>query len=55
MTSPKTGDGEKQERADDVVVRLVDVAGQLGRLLETRRLEPQTAPFRGFRSPPGRF
>jgi hypothetical protein len=55
MTSQKIGNGEKQERADDVVVKLVDVVGQLGRLLETRRLEPQTAPFRGFRSPPGRF
>ena len=55
MTSQKTGNGEKQERADDVVVKLVDIAGQLGRLLETRRLEPQKVPFEGFRSPPGRF
>jgi hypothetical protein len=55
MTSQKTGNGDKREGSDDVVVKLVDIAGQLGKLLETRRLEAQTAPFRGFRSPPGRF
>ena len=55
MTRQKTGNGEKREGSDDVVVKLVDIAGQLGKLLETRRLEPQTIPFRGFGSPPGRF
>jgi hypothetical protein len=55
MTSQKTGNGEKREGSDEVVVKLVDIAGQLGKLLETRRLEPQTIPFRGFGSPPGRF
>jgi len=55
MTSQKTGNGEKRQGSDEVVVKLVDIAGQLGKLLETRRLEPQTMPFRGFESPPGRF
>jgi hypothetical protein len=28
---------------------------EMSRLLESRRLETQEGPFRGFRSPPGRF
>ena len=55
MTSQMTGDGERQEGSDDVVGKVADIAGQLGRLLETRKLEPQGLPFQGFRSPPGRF
>ena len=55
MTSQGTGDGDKQECPDDAALKAVDIAGQLGRLLESRRLEPQTVPFQGFRSPPGRF
>jgi hypothetical protein len=55
MTSQKTGERGKQERGDDVVDKLVVIAGQIGKLLETRRLEPQKVPFEGFRSPPGRF
>jgi hypothetical protein len=55
MTSQMTGNGQRQEDSDDVTGKLVDIAGQLGRLLETRRLEPQRVPFQGFRSPPGRF
>jgi hypothetical protein len=53
MTSQRTA--EKRDREGDVVNRLVDIAGQLGRLLEKRTLEPQKMPFEGFRSPPGRF
>ncbi len=30
MTSQKTGNGDKREGSDDVVVKLVDIAGQLG-------------------------
>ena len=55
MTSQRTGDGERLEASDDGVGKLVDIAGQLGRLLETGKLEPPTVPFRGFGSPPGRF
>ena len=55
MTSQIMEDGERQQASDDVVGKLGDIAGQLGRLLETRKLEPQTLPFQGFRSPPGRF
>lgn len=55
MTSRKIGDGEKQGRSDDLVVKAVEIVEQLGRLLESRQLEPQTVPFSGFDSPPGRF
>jgi hypothetical protein len=55
MTSQTMGNGDRQDRGDDVVVKLADIAGQIGKLLETRRLEPEKVPFEGFRSPPGRF
>jgi len=56
MTSRNSGDGDKREWSDDdVVVKATDIAQQLGTLLESRKLDPQTVPFSGFDSPPGRF
>jgi hypothetical protein len=35
--------------------RLADADAEIARVLQVRRWQMQTAPFTGFRSPPGRF
>jgi len=51
------GQRETKDRDDfeDLLRERAYVFRQMSMLLETRRLESQKGPFRGFQSPPGRF
>ena len=56
MTSQGQSDGTKdQDRLSDLLRERTSIFREMARLLESRRLEKDEGPFRGFRSPPGRF
>jgi hypothetical protein len=52
MTSQGQGD-QRAEASDDLLREKSNIIRQVSELLESRRLESQDGPFRGFRSPPG--
>jgi hypothetical protein len=56
VTSQGQRDSNKdRDQHEDVAHEIVDVPREMSRLLEGRRWDLQEGPFRGFKSPPGRF
>jgi hypothetical protein len=46
---------QNRDQLEDMAHEALDVSPEMSRLLESRRWDLQEGPFRGFRSPPGRF
>ena len=55
MTSQEKRDSKDQDQAEDLADETVDFFREMSKLLKSRRVESQEGPFRGFKSPPGRF
>ena len=55
VTSQEKRDSKVQDQAEDLADETVDFFREMSKLLKSRRLESQEGPFRGFKSPPGRF
>ncbi len=56
MTSQGRRDNAKSdERFEDLATATAERISEFSRFLQSRRMEVQEEPFRGFNSPPGRF
>jgi hypothetical protein len=55
VTSREGKRDKDRDGLKDLLRARTNIFREMSMLLESRRLESQGGPFRGFRSPPGRF